>query len=131
MKIEFFDSISSIDGLPEYHPAGRAETEKIKLLDVVALTHDIPEHNLKRGEVGTVVEIFSNGDAFEVEFSDCNGQMYESLSFRPSQLMVLHHEPIQEPLAPTSDKLGHINVYDPLIPWSLNCLYQSITSDKL
>ena len=103
MKIEFFDSISSIGGLPGYHPVERAEIEKIKLLDVVALTHDIPEHNLKRGEVGTVVEILSNGDAFEVEFSDSDGQMYESLSFRPSQLMVLHHEPMQKPPIPISE----------------------------
>lgn len=96
MKIEFFDSISSIGGLPEYHPVGRAEIVEIKLLDVVALTRDIPEHNLKRGEVGTVVEVFSNGDAFEVEFSDRDGQTYESLSFRASELMVLHHEPPPE-----------------------------------
>ena len=62
---------------------------KIKLLDVVALTEDIPEHNLKSGEVGTVVEILSDGDAFEVEFSDDNGQMYKSLSFTENQLEVL------------------------------------------
>ena len=68
----------------------------IKLLDVVALTQDVPEHNLKRGEVGTVVEILSNGEAFEVEFSDDNGQMYKCLSFLASQLTVLHHEPISE-----------------------------------
>ena len=28
---------------------------EIKLLDVVALTIDIPEHSLSRGQVGTVV----------------------------------------------------------------------------
>ena len=96
MKIEFFDGVSHIDNLPEYHPAGRTETKKIKLLDVVALIHDIPERNLRRGEVGTVVEILANGDAFEVEFSDRDGQTYESLSFRASELMVLHHEPMPE-----------------------------------
>ena len=72
------------------------EKGKIKLLDVVALTEDVPEHNLKRGEVGTVVEILSNGEAFEVEFSDDNGQMYKCLSFPASQLKVLHHKPISE-----------------------------------
>ena len=46
MKIEFFDGVSHIDNLPEYHPAGRTKTKKIKLLDVVALIHDIPERNL-------------------------------------------------------------------------------------
>lgn len=130
MKIEFFNSILNIDELPVYHRAGRTEVEKIKLLDVVALTHDIPEHNLKRGEVGTVVEILSKGDAFEVEFSDRNGQMYESLSFRPSQLMLLHYEPIQEPPASTCDTLLQVNIHDRLIPWSLSCLYPSIALDK-
>lgn len=96
MKIEFLDGISIIDNLPEYHPTSRTETKKIKLLDVVALTHDMPEQNLRRGEVGTVAEILANGDAFEVEFSDRNGQTYESLSFRASELMVLHQEPMQE-----------------------------------
>ena len=96
MKIEFLEGISIIDNLPEYHPTRRTETRQIKLLDVVALTHDIPEQNLRRGEVGTVVEILANGDAFEVEFSDRNGQTYESLSFRASELMVLHQEPMQE-----------------------------------
>ena len=71
-------------------------TSAIKPLDVVALTQDIPEHNLKRGETGTVVEILSNGEAYEVEFSDGNGQMYKCLSFLTSQLKVLHQEPISE-----------------------------------
>ena len=62
---------------------------QIKLLDIVALTEDIPEHNLISGEVGTVVEILAEGDAFEVEFSDDNGQMYKSLSFTENQLEVL------------------------------------------
>ena len=67
----------------------------IKLLDVVVLMQDVPEHNLKRGEVGTVVEILSNGEAYEVEFSDDNGQMYKCLSFPVSQLEVFHQEPIK------------------------------------
>ncbi|HLO85296.1 MAG TPA: DUF4926 domain-containing protein [Nostocaceae cyanobacterium] len=65
----------------------------IKLLDVVALTVDLPEYNLWRGQVGTVVEILANGNAFEVEFSDRTGRTYESLGLRPEQIMVLHFEP--------------------------------------
>ena len=74
----------------------------IKLLDVVALTVDVPKHNLWRGQVGTVVEILKNGEAFEVEFSDRNGRTYRSLGLRPEQLMVLHYEPeseLDEPVA--------------------------------
>lgn len=68
--------------------------KEIKLLDVVALTVDVPEDNLWRGQVGTVVEILANGDAFEVEFSDRNGRTYESMGLRLNQIMVLRFEPI-------------------------------------
>ena len=68
-------------------------TNTIKLLDVVALTVDLPEYNLWRGQVGTVVDILASGAAFEVEFSDRNGRTYESMGLRPEQIMVLHFEP--------------------------------------
>ena len=93
MKNKSSHNTSNIDNLPERNPEPRKKS-KIKLLDVIALTQDVPEHNLKRGEVGTVVEILANGKAFEVEFSDDNRQMYKCLSFRASQLKVLHHKPI-------------------------------------
>ncbi len=66
----------------------------IKLLDVVALTVDLPDDDLWRGQVGTVVEILANGTAYEVEFSDREGRTYESLGLRPDQIMVLHFEPV-------------------------------------
>ncbi len=68
-------------------------THQITLFDVVALTKDLPEHNLWRGQVGTVVEILAGGKAFEVEFSDREGRTYESLGLRPDQLIVLRYEP--------------------------------------
>lgn len=68
--------------------------DDIKLHNTVALTVNLPEYNLWRGQVGTVVEILANGSAFEVEFSDRDGRTYESLGLRPDQIMVLHHEPI-------------------------------------
>ena len=66
----------------------------IKLFDVVALTVDLPEYNLWRGQVGTVVEMLAGGTAFEVEFSDREGRTYESLGLRPEQIMVLRYEPV-------------------------------------
>ncbi|WP_066382008.1 MULTISPECIES: DUF4926 domain-containing protein [unclassified Anabaena] len=68
-------------------------TNTPKLLDIVALTVDLPEYNLLRGQVGTIVEILADGAAFEVEFSDSNGQTYESVGLRPEQIMVLYFEP--------------------------------------
>ncbi|MEG3974921.1 DUF4926 domain-containing protein [Microcoleus sp. herbarium8] len=64
-----------------------------KLLDVVALTVDLPQYNLWRGQVGTIVEMLADGAAFEVEFSDRNGRTYESVGLRPEQIMVLRFEP--------------------------------------
>jgi hypothetical protein len=69
-------------------------TNSIKLLDIVALTVDLPEYNLWRGQVGTVVEILADGKAYEVEFSDREGRTYESIGLRPDQIMVLHYEPV-------------------------------------
>ena len=46
----------------------------IKLLDSVALTRDLPEYNLSRGQSGTVVEILADGKAFEIEFSAPDGR---------------------------------------------------------
>ncbi len=66
----------------------------IKLLDVVALTVALPEYNLRRGQVGTVVDILAEGNAFEVEFSDRAGRTFESLGLRPDQIMVLRYEPV-------------------------------------
>lgn len=65
----------------------------IKLLDVVALTVDLSEYNLWRGQVGTIVEVLDDGNAFEVEFCDREGRTYESLGLRPNQFMVLRYEP--------------------------------------
>lgn len=65
----------------------------VKLLDVVALVVDLPQYNLWRGQVGTIVETLAEGNAFEVEFSDRNGRTYESLGLRPDQFIVLRFEP--------------------------------------
>ncbi len=64
---------------------------ELKLLDVVALTEDLPERHLRRGQVGTIVEALGP-DMFMVEFVDNNGRTYATLSLRANQLMVLHHQ---------------------------------------
>jgi hypothetical protein len=64
----------------------------IKLLDVVALAQGLPERQLQRGQVGTVVESLAPG-VFEVEFSDDSGRTYASLALRADQLIVLHYHP--------------------------------------
>ena len=65
---------------------------EIRLLDVVALTEDIPDRGLQRGQVGTVVELLGSG-VCEVEFVDNDGRTYALLPLKSSQLLVLHYQP--------------------------------------
>mgnify|MGYP001774090684 CR=1 FL=1 len=65
--------------------------DHIQLLDVVALIEDVPEHGLRRGQVGTVVEELAP-DVFEVEFSDNHGRTYAMCALHADQLMVLHDQ---------------------------------------
>jgi hypothetical protein len=89
------------------HAAGKADTTaddllcdeegtkmrkgKLKILDTVALLQDIPSRKLKRGEVGTVVEILAP-DVYEVEFCDDEGQTYAELALRRVQIIPLHNQ---------------------------------------
>lgn len=66
--------------------------QEIHVLDVVALTEDIPHRGLVRGQVGTVVESHGSG-AFEVEFTDNEGKAYAMLPLKASQLRMLHYQP--------------------------------------
>ena len=68
--------------------------EGIELLDVVALTDDLPERGLYWGQVGTVVEVLAP-DVFEVDFSDTDGRPSAMLPLRADQLMVLRYEPVK------------------------------------
>jgi hypothetical protein len=53
----------------------------IKLLDTVALTHDVQEAGLREGDLGAVVDIHSP-DAFEVEFVAASGRTQALLTLR-------------------------------------------------
>jgi hypothetical protein len=66
--------------------------QRIKLLDVVALTEDLPNRKLRRGQVGTVVEPLDPG-VFEVEFTDNDGRTFASLALKENQLLVLYYQP--------------------------------------
>jgi hypothetical protein len=79
---------------PALLPAGfcDAMTNDPKLLDVVALTDDLPAEKLARGQVDTVVEELGD-DAVLVEFSDDEGRAYAVTPCRRSALLVLHYAP--------------------------------------
>ena len=66
----------------------------VDILDVVALTEDLPHRGLYRGQVGTVVEVLGSG-VFEVEFSGDEGRAYAFVALKAEQLLVLRYEPVE------------------------------------
>jgi hypothetical protein len=60
----------------------------MKLYDTVALLEDLPEQNLKRGQVGTIIEEWEPG-VYEVEFATTNGMSYAQVALKAAQLMTL------------------------------------------
>ncbi len=70
---------------------------RIPLLAPVALVVDLPELQLTRGQMGTVVEYLRSGkeEGLLVEFSDPDGQSYAFAEARPEQLIMLHRRETQ------------------------------------
>jgi hypothetical protein len=69
----------------------------MKLFDIVALLENLPELNLYRGQVGTLVEQYEPS-VFEVEFISTTGKVYALETLQESQLMLLHHSPLTKEL---------------------------------
>lgn len=65
---------------------------ELKFLSVVALLEDVADHDLLRGQAGTVVERLAPG-VYEVEFSGDDGRSYATLPMRADQLPQFHHQP--------------------------------------
>ena len=57
----------------------------IEELSSVVLTCDLPDHELKQGDVGTVVMCHGN-EGFEVEFITLNGETVAIVSLQTDQL---------------------------------------------
>lgn len=54
-------------------------------LDVVVLTHDIPAHGLRTGDLGAVVEVYAP-DAIGVEFVAASGRTQALVTLRPADI---------------------------------------------
>ncbi|MCL4488580.1 MAG: DUF4926 domain-containing protein [Chloroflexi bacterium] len=55
-------------------------------LDTVVLTEDLPEHGLKRGDVGTVIFADRGGRGYEVEFKALTGDTVAIVAAGPTQV---------------------------------------------
>ena len=56
-----------------------------QLLNVVVLVRDMPEHGLKSGDLGTVVEVYDRGE-IEVEFATVSGQAQAILTLNQNDV---------------------------------------------
>ena len=46
----------------------------IKIFDRIVLSADLPDGSFRAGDVGTIVEIYNEGEAYEVEFFALDGR---------------------------------------------------------
>ncbi|MEX8510311.1 MAG: DUF4926 domain-containing protein [Leptothrix ochracea] len=60
-----------------------------ELLDVVRASADIPEFSVKAGDVGTIVEVYDDGE-YEVEFCNDKGETMASIAMPESQMKPAH-----------------------------------------
>lgn len=58
----------------------------IKEHDVVVLTTSLPDERLEAGDVGTVVHLYADGQAYAVEFTTLDGQTVAVATVETSQV---------------------------------------------
>lgn len=58
----------------------------LKELDTVVLTVDLPEQHLTSGDLGAIVVVHHNGEAYEVEFVATDGSTVAVETLYPAQL---------------------------------------------
>jgi hypothetical protein len=59
-----------------------------KLFDVIKLLVDLPEVDIKAGEIGTIVEEYDDL-AYEVEFANSDGETLALLALAPDKFIVV------------------------------------------
>jgi hypothetical protein len=69
-------------------------TDLFELLDVVAVLRDLPAEKLRKGSLGTIVELFDD-QTFLVEFADLNGVPYAMPVLSQGQILKIYQEPVE------------------------------------
>lgn len=62
--------------------------------DRVVLTTDVPAEKLTAGDVGTVVHIYADGDAYEVEFVSLDGETIAVVTLERCGVRPVEHREI-------------------------------------
>lgn len=53
--------------------------------DLFVLTSDLSQHHLRAGDVGTIVHIYADGNAYEAEFARLDGEIIAVATVEASQ----------------------------------------------
>jgi hypothetical protein len=78
----------------------------IRELERVVLTEDMPDQDLRQGDIGTVVLVHRGGEGFEVEFVTLDGETVAVVTLVASQLRpigrreIAHVRPLEKQLTP-------------------------------
>jgi len=62
--------------------------------DRIVLTTDLPVEKLAAGDVGTVVHVYREGEAFEVEFVALDGETVAVVTLESTQVRPVEHREI-------------------------------------
>ncbi|GGM92634.1 hypothetical protein GCM10010967_27270 [Dyadobacter beijingensis] len=62
----------------------------MKELDIIVLTEDLPELDLKAGDLGTIVLAHARNAAFEVEFCTLDGMTVAVETLLPHQIRAIN-----------------------------------------
>ena len=66
----------------------------IQELEDIILDCDLPEHKLRRGDIGTVVLIHRAGEGYEVEFTTLDGETVAVVTLVAAQIRPAHKREI-------------------------------------
>lgn len=69
-------------------------TDTFHLLDVVVLLSDLPAEKLRKGSLGTIVEIGPN-NSYLVEFAGQNGVTYALPVITEDHILKIYQEPVE------------------------------------
>jgi len=67
----------------------------IRELETIVLTRDIPEHGLRRGDIGAIVHSYKDGVAFEVEFVTGKGDTVAVITLESKDVRPMHPNEIR------------------------------------
>lgn len=60
----------------------------------IALTVDLPDYQLKVGDIGTVVDVTTNGQQYTIEFFTLDGETFAVVPVAPDQIRRPGHQEI-------------------------------------